>query len=66
MTRLAIIALSALFVASCDKHSWESTKGLHEPYNAHGKGHGGAEGGDPHKTEAKADPHAPKADAGKH
>lgn len=62
MTRLALIALSTLIVASCDKHSWESTKSLHEKYNAHGAGQGGAHGGDAHKTEAKTDPHAPKAE----
>lgn len=66
MTRLAIIALGILFVASCDKHSWETTQKLHEKYNPHGAGHG-APAGDGHKTEAKADPHAaPKAEAPKH
>ena len=63
MIRLAFIALSALVVASCDKHSWDTTQKLHEPYNAHG---GAAKQAGGHGTEAKTDAHAPKADATKH
>lgn len=56
----AILALAALVVvsASCDKHSWEETKVLHE--GMHKEGHGDAHHG---KTEDHAKPaaHAPEA-----
>lgn len=52
---LAVLALAGLIFAntSCDKHSWESTQGLHEGMH---KAHG-----DEHHGEAKHDDHAKPA-----
>jgi hypothetical protein len=62
MIRAALIssfAAFALFGTSCDKHSFESTKRLHESYNSHGQ-----DSAQKHETEADA--HAPKAEEKKH
>jgi hypothetical protein len=56
---LASLVVFALFGTSCDKHSFESTKRLHESYNPHG--HSSA---DAHAE--KADAHAPKSEEKKH
>lgn len=52
----ALLALATLLTASvsCDKHSWEETKVLHE--GMHKEGHG-----DAHHGEAKKDDHAKPA-----
>lgn len=37
----ACMVLAGIFGVSCERHSWEETKPLHQPHGGHGSGHGG-------------------------
>lgn len=55
MKTAPIFLCAAAFIlasVSCDKHSFEETKVLHEKYQKHGEGHGDFHA-DPHAKEEK-------------
>ena len=54
------LAIVALTVPSCDKHSWEQTKVLQEKYGEHGGGHGEGHDGATESHAAKPEAHGEK------